>query len=253
MFRVAALIPSPLVLIPELGGATPLTDSTHPAAQVPQLREAVLTAGRMLARQARRWTIVGAGTEPPAGVGSLRGFGADVRVTLSATEPAGEPRPDWPTALLVGAWLRGRIAAEDGDDIEARAQPVDPGAEPSHCVDLGSRLRGELDADPRPHGVLVVADGAATLSTTSPGYLDPRAEREQRRIDDALDAGDRAALGALDPGLCAELEVAGRPGFQVLAGLFGIDTADPKVETLYRAAPFGVGYHASVWYPAGAR
>lgn len=241
------------MLIPELGGAAPLTDSTHPAAQVPHLRDAVLTAGRMLARQARHWTIVGAGTEPPAGVGSVRGFGADVRVTLSATESGGEPRLDWPTALLVGAWLRGRIAAEDGDDIEARALPVDPGTEPARCADLGSRLRGELDADPRPHGVLVVADGAATLSTTSPGYLDPRAEDEQRRIDDALDAGDRAALGALDPRLCAELDVAGRPGFQVLAGLFGIDTADPKVETLYRAAPFGVGYHASVWYPAGAR
>ncbi|MFI7189329.1 hypothetical protein ACIBQ0_06300 [Nocardia nova] len=253
MFRVAALIPSPLVLIPELGGATPLTDATHPAAQVPQLREAVLEAGRLLARQARHWTIVGAGTEPPTGVGSFRGFGADVRVALSATDPGVEPRFDWPAALLVGAWLRGRIAAEDGEDIEARALPVDPGAEPARCVDLGARLRGELDADPRAHGVLIVADGAATLSTTSPGYLDPRAEGEQQRIDAALDAGDRAALGALDPRLCAELEVAGRPGFQVLAGLFGIDTADPKVETLYRAAPFGVGYHASVWYPAGAR
>lgn len=257
MFRVAALIPSPLVLIPELGGGTPLTDSDHPAALVPQLRAAVLDAGRMLGRQARHWTIVGAGSGPaPTGVGSFRGFGADVRVSLSGSEDGDAPAdPHWPTPLLVGAWLRGRTAAESDEagDIEAVALPVEPDTDPRRCAEYGATLRARLDDDSRSHAVLVVADGAATLSTTSPGYLDPRAEAEQGRIDTALDAGDRAGLGELDPGLCAELEVAGRAGYQVLAGLFGADTADPKVETLYRGAPFGVGYHVSVWYPAGAR
>ncbi|WP_227980967.1 hypothetical protein [Nocardia spumae] len=266
MFRVAALIPSPLVLVPELAGGVPLNDPGHPAVRVPDLRESVLRAGRILREQARHWAIVGAGTGPvPTGVGGFGGFGADVRVSLSAHEPDAEPDPAWPTALLVGAWLRGRIAAEgagtgggeadDGetDDIEARAVPVDPDADSGRCVELGARLRACLDADPNPQAVLVVADGAATLSTTSPGYLDPRAAAYQRRIDDALDGGDRSALGELDPHLCADLDIAGRPGYQVLAGLFGGDDADPKVETLYRGAPFGVGYHVSVWYPAGAR
>ncbi|WP_025351549.1 hypothetical protein [Nocardia nova] len=256
MFRVAALIPSPLVLVPELAGGTALTDPAHPATQVPPLRSAVLRAGRILGEQARRWTIVGAGPEPaPGGTGSFRGYGADVRVGLSAADTEGVLDPAWPTSLLVGAWLRGRIAA-DGDgpgQIDARALPIDPAADPSHCRDAGARLRARLDADPEPQAVLVVADGAATLTTTSPGYLDPRAEEYQSGVDSALDAGDRAALGALDPGLCAELEIAGRPGFQVLAGLFDGDDADPKVETLYRGAPFGVGYHVSLWYPDGAR
>lgn len=233
----------------------PLTDPAHPAAQVPQVRAAVLRAGRILGEQARRWTIVAAGTDPaPTGAGSFRGYGADVRVTLSAADPGAAPDSAWSTSLLVGAWLRGRIAAADGPgDIDARALPIDPAADARHCRAAGARLRARLDADPDPQAVLVVADGAATLTTTSPGYLDPRAEDYQSGVDAALDAGDRAALGALDPRSCADLGIAGRPGYQVLAGLFDGDAADPKVETLYRGAPFGVGYHVSLWYPDGAR
>ncbi len=244
------------MLVPELAGGIPLTDPAHLAARVPQVRAAVLRAGRILGEQARLWTIVGAGPEPaPTGAGSFRGYGADVRVALSAADMGGEPDPGWPASLLVGAWLRGRIAAEADrpGDIGARALPIDPAAGARHCRDTGARLRARLDADPDPQGVLIVADGAATLTTTSPGYLDPRAEDCQSGIDSALDAGDRAALGALDAGLCADLEIAGRPGYQVLAGLFAGDDVDPKVETLYRGAPFGVGYHVSVWYPSGAR
>lgn len=260
MFRAAALIPSPLVLIPELAGAAPLTDAHHPAALVPPLREAVVEAGRMLGELARNWTVVGAGTGPVAGVGTLRGFGADVRVALTddELESGVEPDPRWPVPLLIGAWLRGRISRCDHEvrepgQVEAEALTVAPGTGPDGCAELGARLRARLDRDPARRGVLIVADGAATLSTSSPGYLDPRAEAEQQRIDAALDAGDRGALAALDEGLCAELEVAGRPGYQVLAGLFDRDGRDPKVETLYRAAPFGVGYHVSVWHPAGTR
>lgn len=260
VFRVAALIPSPLVLIPELAGAAPLTDADHPAAQVPPLRAAVVQAGRRLGEYARNWTVVGAGTGCVAGVGTLRGFGADVRMALSDEElrTGAEPDPRWPVPLLVGAWLRGQVSGSgrDGrgpDPIEAEALAIDPDTDPDGCAALGTRLRARLDGDATPRGVLVVADGAATLSTTSPGYLDPRAEAEQQRIDAALDAGDRAALATLDDTLCGELEVAGRPGYQVLAGLFERDDADPEVETLYRAAPFGVGYHVSLWHPAGTR
>jgi hypothetical protein len=97
--------------------------------------------------------------------------------------------------------------------------------------------------------VLIVADGGTTLSKTAPGYLDPRAADVQAGIDRALDAGDCAALAELDTTLCAELGVSGRAAYQVLAGLFGTGGGGPSVETLYRAAPFGVGYHVSVWRP----
>ncbi|MBO0853099.1 MAG: hypothetical protein J2P18_04955 [Nocardia sp.] len=255
MFRVAALIPSPPVLVPELCGGHPDADPDHPAAELPALRSAVVEAGRILGREANRWTIVGAGPDSHyRGAGTFAGFGADIRVGLSAGEldAATAADPGWPCPLLIGAWLRGRIDAESAADggIHARARLLAAGTGAAECAEFGAGLRAELDADPDPQAVLIVADGAATLSTRSPGYLDPRAEPEQRRIDHALDTGDRAVLAGLDARLCAELEVSGRPCYQVLAGLFGVEAADPKVETRYRAAPFGVGYHVSLWYPA---
>ncbi|WP_280381780.1 hypothetical protein [Nocardia wallacei] len=249
MFRVAVLIPSPPVLVPELCGGLPDVGADHPAAEVPVLREAVMGAGRSLAAQARRWTVVGVGDEDrvigPDVVGTFRGFGADVRVALSGSAHT-TPDPDLPLAALIGAWLRGQVAA----DAVARARIVAAAADPQRCLDLGATLRKEMDATAEPCGVLVVADGAATLSTRAPGYLDPRAEGVQQRIDTALAAGDRAALAALDPGLCAEIEARGRAAYQVLAGLFTADGDDPDVETRYAAAPFGVGYQVSVWRAA---
>ncbi len=104
-----------------------------------------------------------------------------------------------------------------------------------------------MDADPRPQGVLVVADGASTLSTSAPGYFDPRAADRQAALDNALSAGDRDRLLALDPLECAEVGMRGRAAFQVLAGLFGADPAAPIVDTRYQDAPFGVGYQVSMW------
>ncbi len=177
--------------------------------------------------------------------GTFRGFGADVTVGMSAAalSAAADPDPDVPLPVLIAAWLRGRAAP----GTRARACLVAADAAPGDCLAVGERLRTALDADPEPHGVLVVADGARTLSTSAPGYFQEQAPEVQRRLDDALDAGDRAALRALDPALCARLGVDGRPAHQVLAGLFAPDAADPLVRTYYRDAPFGVGYHVSVW------
>lgn len=253
MFRLAALIPSPPLLVPELCGGSPVADDSHPAAQVPALREAVLSAARTLAESAERWTIVGVGNVEqalgPETIGTFRGFGADVRVALSSVLPDMVPDPGMPLAALIGGWVRGEVAPS----VEAQAQivAVDAGAE--HCMAVGAKLRGESDADGADNGVLVVADGAATLSIKAPGYLDPRAAGVQDGIDRALAAGDRAALAELDSGLCAELEVSGRAAYQVLAGLFEADERDPSVETRYAAAPFGVGYQVSVWRPGGGR
>jgi hypothetical protein len=253
VFRVAVLIPSPPVLVPELCGGLPVADAEHPAAQVPALRAAVLGAGRVLAGQAVQWTVVGVGEREqaigPEAVGTLRGFGADVRVALSAAAAAGAGAADpaLPLPALIGGWVRGQVAP--AAVAQARIAAVDAPAD--RCLELGAKLRRELDSAAQRCGVLVVADGAATLSTTAPGYLDERAAGVQEHLDRALAVGDRTALAALDAALCAELEVSGRAAYQVLAGLFDADGSDPSVETRYRAAPFGVGYQVSVWRPGG--
>ncbi|MET9024275.1 hypothetical protein ABZW96_01490 [Nocardia sp. NPDC004168] len=250
MFSVAALVPSPPVLVPELCGGAADTAGAGDSDPRAVLRSAVLDTVRAFASVTGHWTVIGADagdrTFGPETVGTFRGFGVDVRVGLSSAAVAGARQADagLPLAVLIGGWLRGQVAP----DAVAEASVVAADAPAEHCRETGTKLRAELDSDGEPRGVLVVADGAATLSVKAPGYLDERARPVQDRLDAALSAGDRAALRALDSGLCAELGVTGRPAYQVLAGLF---RADPLVETRYREAPFGVGYHVSLWRPAG--
>ncbi|MFE7741018.1 hypothetical protein [Nocardia sp. NPDC057455] len=250
MFSVAALVPSPPVLVPELCGG--VADSAGAGDSDPRevLRSAVLDAVRAFAAVTERWTVLGVGAGDgmfgPETAGTFRGFGADVRVGLSGAAVAGAQvaEADLPLSVLIGGWLRGQAAPSAV--AEARVVPAD--ATPEHCREAGAKLRADLDGDVAPRGVLVVADGAATLSTKAPGYLDERARPVQDQLDHALTTGDRAALRALDPGLCAELGLSGRAAYQVLAGLF---RTDPLVETRYCDAPFGVGYHVSLWRPTG--
>lgn len=249
MFSIAALVPSPPILVPELCGVVADVAGTGEPDSRTVLRAAVLDTVRAFASVTDQWVVVGPGAAEacfgPASVGTFRGFGADVRVGFSAAAVAGAAPadPELPLAVLIAGWLRGQVAP--GAVAEACIVAAD--APPEHCGELGAKLRADLDGATERRGVLVVADGAATLSTKAPGYLDERARPVQDELDRALTAGNRAALAALDPALCAELALAGRPAHQVLAGLF---RADPVVETRYRDAPFGVGYHASLWHPA---
>ncbi|MEV6065918.1 hypothetical protein AB0L82_05135 [Nocardia sp. NPDC052001] len=248
MFCVASLVPSPPALIPELGGAA----GAAADGDLARLRGAVFEAAGELAGQAKRWIVVGVADSDSVydseTAGTFRGYGVDIRAGLSATANTGNPDPDLPLPVLIGGWLRERVAP----DAIAVARLVASDTPAAECLAYGRKLRAELDSATDRYGVLVVGDGAATLSLKAPRYLDPRAEAVQAEIDRALAAGDRTALAALDERLCAELDVAGRPAFQVLAGLFAADAADPRVETFYAAAPFGVAYHASSWLPGGA-
>jgi hypothetical protein len=72
----------------------------------------------------------------------------------------------------------------------------------------------------------------------------------QAALDDALAAGDAAALTRLPD------TIVGRVAYQVLAGLIGYpgfssrpDPAPRSAKELYRGAPYGVGYFAGVWQP----
>jgi hypothetical protein len=237
VFTAAAVVPSPPLLIPPLGGFND--------ADVARLRAGVAAAVKRLAAAASQWTAIGvdAGDAYITSnrVGTFAGFGADVPVTLSPAA-AGEPDPDLPLAALIAAGLRGGLAPAAVCEVRL----VDAATSGADCARLGAALRAELDADPSPRGLLVVGDGASTLGERSPGYLHPDAAAAQHALDEALRSGDRAALAALDPARCAELGIAGRAAFAVLAAVFD---ADPTVFTHYCAAPFGVGYYAGVWQP----
>lgn len=245
VFTAAALVSSPPLLIPELAGAA--------ATETADLRAATLDVAGELAGLAPTWTAIGVGaTEaevPAAARGTFRGYGADVRVALGAAGEQGVADPNLPLAALIAGWLRGAVRSANpgapGTEIETIL--VAPDTSPVYCAQLGARLRKQLDADPRPRAVLVVADGANTLTPKAPGAYDDRAPVAQAELDHALAEGDVEYLAQLDPVACADLGIAGRPAWQVLAALFG--RTPRKCRTDYQGAPYGVGYHVGLWLP----
>jgi hypothetical protein len=238
VFTAAALVSCPPLLIPQLAGAAAL--------ETADLREASTQVAARLAESAGRWTIVGVGAGDrrfgPDTLGSFVGFGADVRVGLGGRGGTAVD-PDLPLPILIGGWLRGACPGE----VVADGLVVASDAAPEQCADMGADLRKQLDADAEPHGVLVVADGANTLTAKAPGAFDERAPRVQAALDGALGAGDLEYLRQLDPAQCESLGIEGRAAWQVLAGLFG--EAPGRTTTLYQGAPFGVAYHVGTWLP----
>lgn len=228
MLGAIAIVPSTPVLIPELAGAA--------AAELADLRTAVIAAAASLPPT---WIAVGVAKSVavygPRNVGTFAGYGVDVKVQLSAG-PTAEPA-DLPLCALFTAWLREQ--AQPDARAEVRAVNADLPAEAAQV--RGRQLRAEIERAADPIGVLIVADGAATLTAAAPGGYRPDDIEVQRGLDDALACGDVAALAAL-PG-----QVVGRAAFQVLAGL--AEPAPRSAKELYRGAPYGVGYFAAVWQP----
>ncbi|MFC7450097.1 hypothetical protein [Rhodococcus daqingensis] len=238
MFTAAALVSSPPLLIPELAGGA--------AAETAGLRVASTDVAARLGELSTRWTAIGVGrTEcefPATTSGSFRGYGADVRVALSDEAPEAFD-PDLPLAALIAGWLRAAAPAETVVDAIIVAEDTSP----VYCAELGVRLRERLDAEPLNHGVLVVADGARTLTAKAPGAFDERAPEAQGELDRALDSGDTEYLAELDPVACLDIGIEGRAAWQVLAGLFG--RRPRATQTYYQGAPYGVGYHVGMWLP----
>ena len=226
MLSAISIVPSAPVLVPELASGA--------AAELADLTAVVQGAAKVLPS---RWVAVGVGPQDDQvrsdAVGTFAGYGADVRVTF-APNVAGEVRP-LPLCALIAGWLRGTANPEATVDVRVYADDLAPEV----AVELGRALRDELDAAPDPVGVLVVADGANTLTTAAPGGFDPDSVARQAQWDDALATGDIAALAGLSG-------VLGRVGYQVLAGLAG---PEPKATELYRGAPYGVGYFVGTWVP----
>ncbi|WP_137724801.1 hypothetical protein [Prescottella subtropica] len=246
MLTAAAFVPSPPLLVPGLAGAA--------ASETDAMRTAALAvAGRLGA--AADWTVLGvrnsavdavdthvAGIGPDTR-GTFAGYGVDERVRL-APDANGPVDPELPLAALIAGWLRGQAAPA----TRIRVRLLDAGTPAGECARIGAALRAELDADPAPHGLLVVADGANTLTDKAPGAFDPRSGGVQAALDDALAAGDAAALTGLDADVCAGIGLTGRAVWQALAAVFG-PSGPAAAESLYAGAPYGVGYHVGMWRP----
>jgi hypothetical protein len=223
-----SIIPSAPVLVPELAGAA--------ADEVAELRAAMVAAAAALPA---RWVVVGVGDADgafgPDSVGTFAGYGADVRVRLSSGDT------DHPTALPLCVLIAGWIRAQAQPDAVAQARVYADSLDAASAAEIGRRLRAEIDGVAEPTGVLVVADGANTLTPAAPGGHRPEDVDVQCALDDALAGGDLAALARLPE------QVTGRVAFGVLAGL--AEPVPRSAKELYRAAPYGVGYFTGVWQP----
>jgi aromatic ring-opening dioxygenase LigB subunit len=136
--------------------------------------------------------------------------------------------------LIVG-WVRGQANPDARAEVRVYAAAHDA----EEALACGRRLRAEIDEASDPIGVLVVADGAHTLTPPAPGGYEPDSIPVQAALDDALASGDAEALTRLPDA------IVGRVAYQVLAGL-----GEPRsAKELYRGAPYGVGYFAGLWTP----
>jgi hypothetical protein len=223
-----AIIPSAPVMVPEL--------AANAADELADLRDAVLTAAGSLPP---RWIAVGVGAADavvgPDSAGTFAGYGVDRRVTLSPG--AGATPTELPLCALIAGWVRGQAKPDARAEVRVYAADHDVQA----AMARGRQLRAEIDEAADPIGVLVVADGAHTLTPPAPGGYDPASVPEQAALDDALAAGDAAALARLPD------TIVGRVAYQVLAGLTEPEPRSAK--ELYRGAPYGVGYFAGAWQP----
>lgn len=230
MLTTIAFVPSAPVMVPELASAA--------ASETADLRDAALSAAAALPP---RWLAIGVaaadGVTPPEAVGTFAGYGADVRVALSGdADTTGAPAP-LPLCALIAGWLRGQ--ARPDATVEVHAIGAD--ASPEAADTLGRALRAQIDDSPDAIGVLIVADGANTLTPPAPGGYDPESVPVQAALDDALAAGDAAELTRLPGG------IVGRAAYQAVAALAG--PAPRSVKELYRGAPYGVGYFVGLWHP----
>jgi len=224
----AAVCPHPPLLLPRLTGSADVAAD---------LRTACLAAVEVTVRaRPDRVVVVG---------------GAGTTAAWDPRTPV-DPSPYGGTAALVGApgsrlplsLQVGRIlldASSWSGDVALHGIAMD--ASPVECTALGA----DLVAGART-ALLVMGDGSARRGLKAPGYVDDRAQDFDARVVDALAAGDAATLSALDPATAAELLVAGRAAWQVLAGALGAGRATGRV--LHADDPFGVLYLVATWTPA---
>ncbi|GAA1776876.1 class III extradiol dioxygenase subunit B-like domain-containing protein [Luedemannella helvata] len=244
----AALCPHPPVLVPEVAAGA--------AGELDALRAACGTAVATLADAALdRLVVLGGGDRTAAFDATCAATFEPWGVPLRVRPGTGEAPPRLPLSLTVAAWLLDRYF-HPGRPVEIEFRTVAADASPAECAALARALRA-----PDSWGLLVMGDGSACRGEKSPGYADPRAEGFDTAVARALADVDTGALLALDPVTAAELLVAGRAPWQVLANAtldsggvadVGAGPADGswRGELLAHEAPYGVAYFVATWRSA---
>jgi hypothetical protein len=215
-----ASCPQPPLLLPGRTGC--------PVAEVERLRAACLAAiAELLAVQPESLVVIG-------------GVAAAEAARLTAAEAGSQ---DEPVSIRIGRYL----LAEAGCTVPVRPVSIRTDATTEECLATGRQLAAEAceQVPGNRIGLLVMADGSARRGLKAPGYLDERAGPFDERIAAALTAGKPAGLAGLEEGLAAELMVAGRAAWQVLAGATAGATF--TATTHYLDDPFGVYYPVVSW------
>lgn len=233
----AALCPHPPLLVPQLAAGA--------AAELDGLRAACDAAvASVLAADADLLVVVGDApviSSFPAGAwGSLAPYGVDIPLTQPRSCNGGSDGElaTLPLSLTIARWLLDRQVMAPDDEL---LFGVSADADAAECASLGVELTGRA---PRV-AMLVMGDASARRSLEGPGYLDERAAPYDEEVARALADADTAALLALDPALSAELLVAGRAAWQVMAGAAESGTWSAAVT--YDQAPYGVTYLVATW------
>jgi hypothetical protein len=248
---VAAVLPHPPLLVPELAGAA--------AAELDPLRAACRRALAAVLAAADLTILVGDGpvwgVPLPSAAGSFRPYGADVEVslpTLVDLDLPGLPAParleDLPLSLAVAAHL---LAGLEAAPARLFAATVPSSLGPGAAAAIGRALT----AAPAPGagvgmgegrvGLVAMGDLSACRTERAPGALRAEAAGFDASVTEAFRAGKPERLLDLDPAQAADLLVAGRVPLQVLAG--ACDTGPAmRGQVLYDDAPYGVGYLVAV-------
>ncbi|WP_433532075.1 class III extradiol dioxygenase subunit B-like domain-containing protein [Micromonospora sp. CA-263727] len=235
----AAVCPHPPLIVPEVAGAA--------APELDDLRAACDAAvARLCASGARSIVVVGvddrsADLDHPFR-GSFAPWGLPLEVRLGDLPDGRVGTDGLPLSLLVGAWLVRRRPVPGGGAMSWRMKTVGADEPAERCAAWGARLGSN-----HPWGLLVMGDGSACRGEKAPGYADPRAEAYDAGVARALADADTDALLGLDPELSAQLMVAGRAPWQVLAGAARTAGGDWRGELRYHAAPYGVAYFVASW------
>ncbi|WP_124707080.1 class III extradiol ring-cleavage dioxygenase family protein [Gordonia insulae] len=245
MLASVVFVPSAPLLLPALAG--PQAIDTGP------VRAATLAAVHDLADTSTTWIAIGVADSATASrpglgqdvptAGSFARYGVDVAASLRRETASGDSGRDLPLSMLIAGWLRAETEVGTVEPVV-----MSPDATPAECARIGVDLGARVDAADGRVGVLVVGDGAISLSAKAPGGgLRASAVALQARIDTAISDADTAALAALDADDCAAEGVSGRTPWQVAAQLC---RDRPMVAHMhYAQAPFGVGYVVATWTP----
>jgi hypothetical protein len=245
---VAAVLPHPPLLVPELAGAA--------AGELDPLRAACREALSIVLAAAELIVVVGGGpvwgVPGPSAPGSFRAYGVDVEVTLATQvdlELPGLPAParleELPLSLAVAAHL---LAGVDAPPARVFAVTVPPALGPGAAAAIGRALTA--GGDPAglgrgpaggPIGLVAMGDLSACRTERAPGAFRAEAAGFDASVAEAFRTGKPQRLLDLDPTQAGELLVAGRVPLQVLAGAC---EGGPALggQVLYDDAPYGVGY-----------